>query len=185
MIATNSFENGDVKIIPACLVYLRLDDKVLMIHRNRNADDYHFGKYNGIGGKFESGESAFEAAKREIYEEAGLDLKTTMLRVLGVLQFPLFKKEKRQDWWVTVLYANLKSAAPDLTCDEIMKKVERASHGCPEGSLEWVPINRLDKLKLWPGDIHFLPYVVKEMPFFGTIWYDGEKLLRHDVRPAT
>ena len=47
--------------------------RVLLIHRNLNAADHYFGKYNGLGGKLEAGEDIVAGMKREIREEAGLE----------------------------------------------------------------------------------------------------------------
>jgi 8-oxo-dGTP diphosphatase len=38
-------------------------------HRNKKANDIHEGKWNGLGGKFEAGETPEEYIIREIYEE--------------------------------------------------------------------------------------------------------------------
>ena len=40
-----------------------------MVHRVRKANDMHQGKWNGLGGKLEPGETPEECAVREIYEE--------------------------------------------------------------------------------------------------------------------
>ena len=41
-----------------------------MLHRVKKENDYHEGKWNGLGGKFEAGESPEECAKREIEKNA-------------------------------------------------------------------------------------------------------------------
>src|SRR5690242_5776646 len=93
----NAFEAGLRKVIPAVLVYIEREDHLLMIHRTFE-DDFHFGKWNGLGGKMEADESPYEAAVREIREECGLELKESQLNALGVLQFPNFKPKKSEDW---------------------------------------------------------------------------------------
>ena len=103
----NLFETGERKSIPAVLVYARLEDQVLMIHRNASAtvtgcEDHHAGRWNGLGGKCEANESALEAARREFLEEAGIDLESDTFNPLGVLQFPNFKAHKNEDWIVFV-----------------------------------------------------------------------------------
>ena len=57
-----------------------------MIYRNKKQNDYHEGKWNGLGGKFEPGESPEECAIREIEEESGL--KVASLRMKGFITFP-------------------------------------------------------------------------------------------------
>ena len=46
------------------LCYLERDGKFLMLFRNRKKNDVNKGKWIGIGGKFEEGESAEECAAR-------------------------------------------------------------------------------------------------------------------------
>ena len=46
------------------LCYLERDGKVLMLFRNRKKNDVNKGKWIGIGGKFEEGESPEECAAR-------------------------------------------------------------------------------------------------------------------------
>ncbi len=40
--------------------------RVLMVHRIGREDDYHMGKFNGLGGKLESNEDILSGMKREI-----------------------------------------------------------------------------------------------------------------------
>jgi 8-oxo-dGTP diphosphatase len=173
----NAFESGARKAIPAVLVYVfdRGGDgveRVLMVHRNAadRPGDYHAGKWNGLGGKCEPDESFREAARRELREESGLDLPAEALRELGFLQFPNFKAHRAEDWLVTVFVA-------DLPPGERGRKLAG-----PEGELHWVPVDDLLELNLWAGDRHFIPHLARREPFFGTIWYAGQEVLRHDVR---
>jgi NADH pyrophosphatase NudC (nudix superfamily) len=43
-------------------------------HRNKKPNDIHEGKWNGLGGKFEAGETPEECVIREILEESGLSV---------------------------------------------------------------------------------------------------------------
>ena len=53
----------------ATLCYVRREGQTLMLHRIKKANDMHQGKWNGLGGKLNPGESPQECAVREIYEE--------------------------------------------------------------------------------------------------------------------
>lgn len=169
----NPFESGARKAIPAVLVYARMGDQVLMVHRNAadRPGDYHAGKWNGLGGKLELDESPLAAARRELREESGLDLEESAFRSLGVLQFPNFKAHKNEDWicWV------FEAAVPE--------SVRGRKLAGPEGELHWVPAKDLLSLNLWPGDRHFISFVVKSKPFMGTIWYQGPDVVREWVVP--
>ena len=63
-----------MKLATLCYVLDKKCGSTLMIYRNKKQNDYHEGKWNGLGGKFEPGESPEECAIREIEEESGLGL---------------------------------------------------------------------------------------------------------------
>ncbi|MBU6374688.1 MAG: 8-oxo-dGTP diphosphatase [Bdellovibrionales bacterium] len=174
----NAFETGDRKLIPACLVYIFRSDsegrsEVLMIHRHGRDGDYHSGKWNGLGGKFEPGESPWQAAAREVQEESGLSLTKERYRWLGTLQFPNFKEKKSEDWLCTVMTAHLDSAEGE--------KIQDGSRVSDEGTLHWVSAARVMDLNLWEGDRKFLPHVLTGRPFHGTFWYQGQKVVADEL----
>lgn len=174
----NAFETGARRMIPAVLVYVRRSDGgVLMIHRNSRgaAQDYHSGKWNGLGGKCDPDESALETARRELREESGLKLPESAFRALGVLHFPNFKPHKHEDWLVTVFVADLASE----------REAQDPVLAGDEGDLHWVPEGELVSLNLWAGDRYFIPHVVAREPFIGAIWYEGERVARHWIERLT
>jgi 8-oxo-dGTP diphosphatase len=82
-------------MILASLCYIRHAGQTLMIHRVKRADDIHLGKWNGLGGKFEPGESPEECVTREVREESGLELRQP--RLCGLLFFPGFSGELKEN----------------------------------------------------------------------------------------
>ncbi len=68
-------------VIPRVLVFLTRDDEVLLL---RGAADKKLwaGKYNGLGGHIEPGETPHQAAIREVEEEAGLIVNVLTLRAV-------------------------------------------------------------------------------------------------------
>ena len=54
--------------------------RVLLVHRIARSSDEQLGKYNGLGGKVESGEDVVAAMRRELMEEAALDATDLELR---------------------------------------------------------------------------------------------------------
>lgn len=151
-------------MILATLVYVVQGDEVLMIHRNQRENDLHFGKYNGLGGKFEEGESPRACAIRELQEESGLT--ATELTLKGQILFPKFDKLKR-DWLVFV-----------YRVEKFQGDLIRLNH---EGELVWKKQNELLSLNLWEGDKLFLPYVFKSGSFEGTIQYLEGKVIDHEI----
>ena len=75
----------------ATLCYIRDGEKTLMLHRNKKANDMHEGKWNGLGGKVEGGESPEACAIREVLEESGLVVSKPQYK--GFITFPNFDGE--------------------------------------------------------------------------------------------
>ena len=151
-----------MKTIVATLCYVRSGERTLMMHRNKKDGDVHRGKWNGLGGKLDSGESPDECVVREIREESGLTLLDPKLR--GVLTFPAFKPG--EDWLVFVYTAT---------------RFEGELGACAEGDLEWVSGERLATLPLWEGDRIFLPWLEQERFFSGKFVYREGRLISHEV----
>ena len=82
----------------ATLCYVRHQGKTLMLHPIKKENDMHAGKWNGLGGKMEAGETPEECAIREVREESGLIAEHLQLK--GFLTFPMFDGKK--DWYVFV-----------------------------------------------------------------------------------
>ena len=79
-IKINTDEDNNMKLATLC--YVMKDDKTLMLYRNKKENDYHEGKWNGLGGKFEAGETPEECAIREVFEESGLKVKNPEMKGL-------------------------------------------------------------------------------------------------------
>lgn len=149
-------------VIPAVLCYLRKNGRTLMLLRNKKENDIHEGKYNGLGGKFEAGESPQDCARREVFEESGLRIKNPALR--GVLTFPSF--DGKNDWLVFVFTAGIFSGR---------------QKECPEGKLVWVRNEDVLKLNLWEGDYIFLRHIDRPCFFSGRFVYRHKKLISWDM----
>ena len=147
--------------ILATLGYVLSPDgrRVLMVHRNARPGDQHLGKYNGLGGKLEAGEDALAGMRRELLEEAAIDCTGIALR--GTISWPGFGKHG-EDWFAFVFLVTAFTGTPPQSN--------------PEGTLEWVDVDRILDLPLWEGDRHFVPLVFDgdPRPFHGVMPYrDG------------
>ena len=141
----------------ATLCYVRNNGKTLMIHRVKKENDYHQGKWNGVGGKFDEGETPEECVTREVEEETGLRIKSPQLH--GLLTFPMF--DGIDDWYVFV-----------YTADEFEGKLIDSN----EGNLEWIPNDELVNLNLWDGDKYFLPWLFQDKFFSAKFIYEKGRM---------
>jgi len=146
----------------ATLCYIRHNNQTLMLHRIKKENDMHAGKWNGLGGKFEPGESPEECAIREMQEESGLLV--TNPRLHGVITFPNFAGN--DDW-----YAFLFSAT-EFTGELI---------DSPEGVLEWIDNDKVLDLNLWPGDRIFIPWLEQDSFFSAKFVYIDNELETYEV----
>lgn len=148
-------------MILATLCYIQHSGSTLMIHRVKRAGDIHLGKWNGLGGKFERGESPEECVVREVHEESGLEIRHAHL--CGLLIFPGFKGN---DWYVFV-----------FTAQEFSGELKENE----EGYLEWIEDAQLESLPLWPSDHIFLPWIKQGRFFSAKFIYDGNEMKEHTV----
>lgn len=140
----------------ATLCYVQNNGKTLMLYRNKKENDYHEGKWNGLGGKFEAGETPEECAIREVEEESGLTMIDPVMK--GHITFPLF--DGKDDWYVFLFTANI---------------FEGQLIDSPEGELEWIDNEKLTEINLWDGDKIFIPWLFKDKFFSAKFIYeDGE-----------
>ena len=109
-----------------------------MLHRIKKDQDENAGKWIGVGGHMEAGESPEECVRREVWEETGLALSNLQLR--GILTFIL------PAWGNELTFLFTAQSETDIIPAE-----------CTEGVLEWIPVDSLLQLPLWDGDRIFLP----------------------------
>jgi len=133
-----------------------------MVHRNKKTNDIHEGKWNGLGGKVEAGETPEMCIKREVQEEAGLFIQNPYLH--GLLVFTNFKGN---DWYVFV-----------FTAREFTGELLESS---PEGRLEWIDDDKLTKLNLWESDHIFLPWLEEQKFFSARFDYTGDVMREYEV----
>lgn len=151
----------------------RNDDRVLLVRRDARPNDDHFGKVNGLGGKLEPGEHVVACMRRELREEAAIEV--TSLRLRGTITWTDFGPSD-ENWLGFVFLADAWRGEPPASNDE--------------GSLIWVSRSRLlaacdadpdtrraADLMLWDGDRHFLPLVFDDDPrlFHGDMPYEGDQ----------
>lgn len=132
-----------------------------MLYRNKKKQDINAGKWIGIGGHIERGETPEEAVRREAFEETGLRLAELCER--GILEFYY-----------------------DGICTEkshvfISHDFSGSLTECAEGELSWIPLDEVLQLNLWEGDRLFLPLLfASEESFYFKLYYEKDRLIRSE-----
>lgn len=144
------------------ICYIKKANKTLMLHRIKKENDIHQGKWIGLGGKMEEGETPEECIVREVKEESGLRIKKPRLR--GILTFPRFKDN--EDWYVFLFTA---------------KEFEGELIESQEGALQWIDDTEIFNLNLWEGDKLFLKWLEDNRLFSGKLVYENGRLIENRV----
>ncbi|MBO6157933.1 MAG: 8-oxo-dGTP diphosphatase [Firmicutes bacterium] len=157
-----------MKLTSMC--YVVGPEGVLMLHRVSKKVDINKGKWVGVGGKLENGESPKECVIREIREETGLIAEEVRLSALVTFNF-LDPDPELSDWDTEYMFV--------FVCDKFTGEVDFA---CNEGNLAWVPMEALPTLPMWEGDALFMAPVLGGTPFFSMkMTYQGDTLISWDL----
>ena len=146
-------------MVNSTLCYLERSGAYLMLHRVKKRHDLNQGKWIGIGGKCEEGESPEDCLLRECREETGLSL--TAYRCRGLVTFVSDQAPTE--------YMHLFTATgwTGTMCQ------------CQEGDLAWVEKERIGDLCLWAGDRIFLELLERDVPYFSLkLQYQGDSLVQ-------
>ena len=122
-----------------------------MLYRNRKPDDPNEGKWLGIGGKIEPGETANRCNAREVLEETGLIIKSAFFH--GVIEFRADEYEDEDMY----LYSTSDFEPADEDAARVFSETgDYEPPACSEGELAWIDRDELLKLPMWEGDRVFL-----------------------------
>lgn len=132
-------------IIDTTMIYLKKDDSYLLLYRNKKKNDINAGKWIGIGGHVEEGETINQCAIRETKEETGLDVHS--LNCAGEVLF---------------IDNDLQMMMYIYEIEDFSGEIKE----CNEGDLKWIPIKDIYDYPMWEGDKAFLPKVISHEPYF-------------------
>jgi len=147
-------------MILTTMCYLQRDHQTLLLHRTKKQKDINSGKWIGVGGKFEEGESAEECMRREIYEETGLN--AHRLKLHGVVFFPK-------------LYYGQDEVMFVYTCHDFSGEM----HECDEGNLQWIDNDHISSLPMWEGDYHFFEWLKDDKMHSAKIVYENDHVIEY------
>lgn len=146
------------RILTLCIIYQ--NEKVLLGMKKRG---FGVGKWNGFGGHIEDDETIEKAAMREVFEEAGLKVKS--LEKMGVITFEF--QDGHQSFEVHIFRS--KDFEGEITESGEMKP-------------EWFNADNLPLDNMWTADAYWLPIMLKGKKFKGEFIYDRPSTADHSSR---
>nr|XP_045625095.1 oxidized purine nucleoside triphosphate hydrolase-like [Procambarus clarkii] len=138
------------------LAFIREGDNILLGYKKRG---FGQGRWNGFGGKVESGETPEEGAIREMQEEAGVELVGGVDKV-GELEFTF---------------------EGDPILMHVMVFSARGYTGTPTESEEmkpqWFSVDNLPYSQMWPDDRLWFPIYLRGGKFRGIFHFKGQDII--------
>ncbi|MHA2296885.1 MAG: NUDIX hydrolase [Candidatus Hodarchaeales archaeon] len=138
--------------------------EVLLLERNKKPDDFHDGRYVGLGGKLEANEAPRDGIIREVQEEAGIVIDPEFRGIL----YEIFKntKNSKETRWLVFIYT------ADFPPDGQLKD-------CEEGTFHWVDTTKINDIYMWEGDYKFLDILFNTSEIIELYTqYDDDQLVR-------
>jgi len=136
------------------LCIVRRGDKVLLGMKKRG---FGMGRWNGFGGKVDPGETVEQAARREVKEEAGIELKD--LEKVGVIDFEFQGKPGILE--VNIFHSKLDFSGAPVESEEMKP--------------QWFDLDEIPFSQMWPDDIHWFPLFLAGKKFTGRFLFgEGE-----------
>ena len=150
------------------LIYITRGTDCLFIRKTKKGD-MNLDKYLGIGGHFESDETAEECVLRELSEEASIS--SDSLENFSYRGLITFISNEYPTEYMHVFTAS------------VADNFELPERACDEGELCWVPLSDVCDLPIWEGDKIMFDYLfgtMKDSGFFTMKFrYEGSKLAEH------
>ncbi len=146
------------KILTLCLVHEH--PRILLGMKKRG---FGAGRWNGFGGKLMEGESIEDAARREMKEEAGIDI--FELEEKGVIEFE-FKGN------------------PEILEVHVFKVTEYDGEPAESEEMrpQWFDVGEIPFKDMWKDDVYWMPLFHKGHSFKGRFLFDDkDEVLEHEV----
>lgn len=144
------------KIVTLC--FLLREDEVLL---GLKKVGFGKGKWNGIGGKVEDGESILSGAVREISEEIHVEVQEHHLEKTAELLF----RFKGGDGTSTEMEGHV----------YLVREWKGEPSESDEMSPKWYKRKAMPYETMWEDDLHWLPHALLGDKMKGTFWFEGEE----------
>ncbi|XP_033337843.1 oxidized purine nucleoside triphosphate hydrolase [Megalopta genalis] len=141
------------------LVFVRKITEILLGWKKRG---FGINKWNGFGGKVESGETILQGAIRELKEECGLNAED--LRKIAIIVFQFEGDETLHEVHV---YESFKYHGEVTESEEMLPK--------------WYNIKDIPFKQMWPDDEYWFPYMLRGELFKGYFLYRGEDIIKYKI----
>lgn len=146
------------KLLTLCII--RQNSKILLGMKKHG---FGVGRWNGFGGKLEAAEAIEDAARRELREEAGIEVEK--LEKVGILEF---------EW----------KDNPEISQVHIFKSDNFL--GEPKESEEmkpqWFDVDKIPFERMWPDDIHWMPLFLSGKKFKGRFLFgESDIILEQEI----
>ncbi len=147
------------------LCLLVKDDKILLAMKKRG---FGVGKWNGVGGKVQEGETIEAAALRELNEEIGVIAGPGQVQGMGSIDFH-FKDRPEWDQQMHIF---------------LIKNWQGEPKESEEMAPKWYPKSEIPFDAMWPDDKHWLPVVLEGKKVEGKFYFvnEGANIDEFDIR---
>ena len=148
------------------LVFLLNDNRkdILLAMKKRG---FGAGKYNGVGGKVNEGETILDAAVREAHEEIGVTIKPSDLEKVAEL---IFSFDQKSEWSIHChVYLTYKWKGLPIESEEMAPK--------------WFTLDSIPFQNMWIDDQYWLPLVVSGQKLNAAFHFssDGSMILEKNM----
>lgn len=150
---------------PVTLCLLVKNDKVLLAMKKRG---FGMGKWNGVGGKVQEGETIETAAVRETGEEVGVVIEPANMKNSGNIEF-YFKDKPEWNQHMHIFLVKDWKGEPQES-EEMMPK--------------WYSHSEIPFNSMWSDDIHWMPAVLAGKKVEGKFYFinEGQNIDEFDIR---
>lgn len=152
-----------MKRMETTLILLKKEDKILLGRKKRG---FGAGKYNGVGGKIEPGETIEEGMIRETQEE--INVTPTKYEKMGEVEFIEFFKGKK----LNVIFHL-------FLCTEWEGTISESEEMDPK----WFKVDQLPYDLMFEDDSYWMPYVLEGKKIKAFFEFDENwKMLSYDIK---